>query len=70
MLSKFHITTPRTDFYDITPKVRESIANSGITSETVIVKDGKPVLGTWQGIYFCEFDPPRERTFFVKIIGE
>jgi len=38
-------------------------------SETIIVKDGKTVLGTWQGIYFCEFDPPRTRRFIVKIIG-
>nr|AXS01265.1 Secondary thiamine-phosphate synthase enzyme [uncultured bacterium] len=38
------------------------------SSVTIIVNKGKPVLGTWQGIYFCEFDPPRERTFFVKIL--
>ncbi|MBD3348262.1 MAG: YjbQ family protein [Candidatus Eisenbacteria bacterium] len=34
-------------------------------SETVLVKDGKPVLGTWQGIFFCEFDGPRTRTVLV-----
>ena len=39
------------------------------SSVTIIVSDGKPVLGTWQGIYFCEFDPPRNRRFYVKIIG-
>ena len=38
-------------------------------SETIIVSKGKPLLGTWQGIYFCEFDGPRVRKFFVKIIG-
>ena len=38
------------------------------SSETIIIKDGKLVLGTWQGIYFCEFDPPRSRKFFVKIM--
>lgn len=37
-------------------------------SVTVIIQDGKLVLGTWQGIYFCEFDPPRTRKFFVKIL--
>ncbi|MCL2695736.1 MAG: secondary thiamine-phosphate synthase enzyme YjbQ, partial [Clostridiales bacterium] len=37
-------------------------------SETVIISDGRLVLGTWQGIYFCEFDPPRSRKFFVKVI--
>ena len=38
-------------------------------SVTVIINDGKPVLGTWQGIYFCEFDPPRSRKFYVKVVG-
>lgn len=40
------------------------------TSATVIFEDGRLVLGTWQAVYFCEFDPPRKRTFFVKIVGE
>ena len=39
------------------------------SSVTVIVSGGKLVLGTWQGIYFCEFDPPRNRKFFVKVGG-
>jgi len=38
-------------------------------SETIIINNGKPLLGTWQGIYFCEFDPPRNRKFFVKVTG-
>lgn len=40
------------------------------SSATVIIKEGKLFLGTWQGIYFCEFDPPRNRKYFIKIIGE
>lgn len=39
-------------------------------SETVIIENGKLLLGTWQGIYFCEFDGPRTRSFYVKIIGD
>jgi secondary thiamine-phosphate synthase enzyme len=39
-------------------------------SVTVPVIDGKLVLGTWQGIYFCEFDGPRNRTFKVGVIGD
>ena len=39
------------------------------SSVTVIIDDGKPVLGTWQGIYLCEFDPPRKRRFFVSVQG-
>jgi len=38
------------------------------SSATIIVVGGKPVLGTWQGIYFCEFDPPRNRKFYVTAI--
>jgi len=37
-------------------------------SQHVIVTDGQLLLGTWQGIYFCEFDGPRNRTFYVKVL--
>ncbi len=33
----------------------------------VLVENGAPVLGTWQGIYFCEFDGPRTRTVILRI---
>lgn len=36
--------------------------------KTIIINDGKPILGTWQSIYFCEFDGPRNRKVFIKII--
>ena len=39
------------------------------SSATVIIDGGRLVLGTWQGVYFCEFDPPRSRKFYVKVIG-
>jgi len=53
------------------------------SSVTIIIANGKLMLGTWQGIYFCEFDagcmgeqfatrtssPPRSRKFFVQLIG-
>ena len=39
-------------------------------SVTVIVSSGKPLLGIWQGIYFCEFDPPRMRKFYIKILND
>jgi secondary thiamine-phosphate synthase enzyme len=35
-------------------------------SQTVIITNGRLLLGTWQGIYFCEFDGPRQRTFYMK----
>ena len=37
-------------------------------SENVIIEDGRPVLGTWQGIYFCEYYGPRRRKVYVKIL--
>ena len=37
-------------------------------SETLIISDSKLLLGTWQGVYFAEFDGPRSRRFFVKIL--
>ena len=37
-------------------------------SETLIVADGEPVLGTWQGVYFCEFDGPRHRQMVIRVI--
>ena len=38
-------------------------------SATIIVENGDLVLGTWQGVYFCEFDGPRTRTVQAQIIG-
>jgi len=40
------------------------------SSATIIIENGRLLLGTWQGVYFCEFDPPRQRKFYVKIMGE
>ncbi len=37
-------------------------------SEQIIIDDGRLLLGTWQGIYFVEFDGPRTRKVFVKIL--
>jgi secondary thiamine-phosphate synthase enzyme len=38
-------------------------------SVTLLIDHGKLVLGTWQGIQFCEFDGPRTRTYMVKIVS-
>ncbi|WP_026583058.1 secondary thiamine-phosphate synthase enzyme YjbQ [Bacillus sp. J33] len=38
------------------------------SSQHIIITEGNLLLGTWQGIYFCEFDGPRTRTFYVKIL--
>ena len=38
------------------------------SSALVIIKEGDLMLGTWQGVFFCEFDGPRSRKIWVKIV--
>ena len=47
--------------------VKASLVGS---STTLVVEGGKLQLGTWQAIYFCEFDGPRTRQVWVQIIGK
>ncbi|MBQ8108521.1 MAG: YjbQ family protein [Ruminococcus sp.] len=62
--------------YPDRPQFRHAEGNSSAhlrsscvgASETIIIDDGSMVLGMWQGIYFAEFDGPRQRHFFVKVI--
>ena len=129
MLFEYRLSTPREDFYNITPQVREAVLKNGVangiavvycphttagitinenadpdvvrdillgldkafpdrpefrhsegnsaahlkastvgSSATVLIDGGKLLLGTWQGIFLCEFDPPRQRKFFVKVM--
>jgi secondary thiamine-phosphate synthase enzyme len=37
-------------------------------SISIIIENGRPVYGTWQSLYFCEFDGPRNRTCLVKLV--
>lgn len=39
-------------------------------SKQILIKNGTLALGTWQGIFFCEFDGPRSRTVWVQVRGE
>ncbi|CAM3678927.1 secondary thiamine-phosphate synthase enzyme YjbQ [Marinicrinis lubricantis] len=56
------------------PKYRHMEGNSAShlkastmgSSQTILIEDGALVLGTWQGIYFCEFDGPRRRAYLVR----
>ena len=38
--------------------------------KTILLENKKIILGTWQGIYFCEFDGPRNRRLVIRISGE
>jgi len=40
------------------------------TSETIPIEGGQLALGRWQGVFFCEFDGPRQRTVKVRIAGD
>jgi secondary thiamine-phosphate synthase enzyme len=39
-------------------------------SVTIPIEGGELIFGTWQGVYFCEFDGPRNRSVHVKVWGE
>ena len=39
-------------------------------SEFLMVRDGSPLLGTWQAVFFCEFDGPRSRNCHIEVSGE
>jgi len=40
------------------------------SSTSVLFEEGKLMLGTWQGIFFCEFDGPRQRQVWLKLTGD
>ena len=39
------------------------------SSLAILIEKGAPVLGTWQGIFFCEFDGPRDREIWIRVAG-
>lgn len=47
--------------------IKSSIFN---VSLSVFIENNNLKLGTWQGVYFCEFDGPRQRKIWLKILGE
>jgi secondary thiamine-phosphate synthase enzyme len=47
--------------------IKASIVGS---SATIVIENGRLLLGTWQGIFFCEFDGPRNRTVFIRCIAD
>jgi secondary thiamine-phosphate synthase enzyme len=61
----------RSEFKHLEGNSKAHLKASAIgSSAAVIIEAGKLLVGSWQGIYFCEFDPPRSRKFYVKIIGQ
>ena len=71
MLRKLETLIPKTETYyqhdegNSDSHVKTSLVGN---STTVLIENGDLVLGRWQGVYFCEFDGPREREMYVKLI--
>jgi secondary thiamine-phosphate synthase enzyme len=70
MLAQLEVMVPwKQEFYrhgegNSASHVKASMMGSSVT---VIVENGKLQLGTWQGIWFCEFDGPRNRKVWVRV---
>lgn len=70
ILSKISSLVPVSDNYSHSEGNSDAHIKSSIIScsATIIIDGGQPVLGTWQSIYFCEFDGPRSRKIYLKIL--
>ena len=72
MLLKLDALIPkREDYYRHDEGNSDSHVKTSLVgnSVTVLIERGKLILGTWQGIQFCEFDGPRTRSFHVKLVS-
>jgi len=70
LLYAFNLLSPKRDSYlHLEGNSHAHLLSSIIGhSEQLIIKNGRPVLGSWQSIYFCEFDGPRDRKIHIKFI--
>lgn len=63
------ISPDRKDYKHYEGNSEDHIKSSLVgVDQTIIIEDNNLLLGTWQGIYFCEFDGPRTRNILVKIL--
>lgn len=72
MLQKLETLVPeRESYYQHAEGNSDSHVKTALVgnSVTVLVDGGRLVLGRWQGIYFCEFDGPRQREMIVKAVA-
>jgi len=69
LLMKLNQLVPRDDAYTHSEGNSDAHVKSTLVgcSEVIPVRNGELVLGTWQGIYFCEFDGPRQRRCIVVV---
>ena len=72
LLQKLETMIPKSEgFYKHAEGNSDSHVKASLVgnSVTILVEGGQLILGQWQGIYFCEFDGPRDRQMLVKIIN-
>lgn len=71
ILHKLNRQFPQNDSYCHTEGNSDAHIKSSLigSSLLLIVAERKLLLGTWQGVYFCEFDGPRNRKLFLKVIS-
>jgi secondary thiamine-phosphate synthase enzyme len=65
----FERLVPRVGPYRHAEGNSDSHAKAALTgsSQMIFVEEGELMLGQWQGVFFCEFDGPRERKMWVKV---
>jgi secondary thiamine-phosphate synthase enzyme len=67
LLARFNKAFPEPEASDSHAHMKSSLFGA---CQPFIVSDGSLVLGTWQGIYLCEFDGPRTRRLIVSVIAK
>jgi secondary thiamine-phosphate synthase enzyme len=69
LLAKLEELVPRSPRYRHAEGNADSHIKASLVgaSATVFVRDGRPLLGTWQSIFLCEFDGPRHRQVLIKV---
>jgi secondary thiamine-phosphate synthase enzyme len=72
ILSKLEKLVPRDDGYEHGEDNQDAHIKSSIIGASIafIVEKGKPVMGHWQALFFCEFDGPRRRRVMIRAVGD
>ncbi len=72
LVYKLHKEIPQSDGYHHTEGNSDAHLKASLMgfSLTLLFERGRLLLGTWQGVYFCEFDGPRHRKLIVKVVPD
>ena len=70
ILYKLNKEIPQSDGYHHGEGNSDAHVKSSLVGPSlqIIITGGRPLLGTWQGVYFCEFDGPRTRKLYMKAV--